>query len=278
MAAATFRIPLPPQSRADNNGMEEDGTRHLLPDLAYKRLFVVNVVFVGAPGGDEPWVLIDAGVPGTLANLKECASKRFAGRPPAAIVLTHAHPDHVGCLMNLCQDWGVPVYSHPLEHPYLTGHSTYAAPDPGAGGGLLSKFSPARNRQPLQIQTYLRSLPENGEVPFLPGWRWLHTPGHSAGHISLWRESDRMLLAGDALLTTAQESAYAVTATALELHGPPRSLTEDWVAAAESVRRLAALEPRVLLSGHGRAVGGPELLEGLRQLASGFERLLGQPT
>ena len=150
MASATFGIPLFPQNRADSSGLEKDGTRHLLPDLAYKRLFVVNVVFVGKPAGKEPWVLIDAGVPGTLANLKESASKRFGGRPPAAIVLTHAHPDHVGCLMNLCQDWGVPVYSHPLEHPYLNGRTSYPAPDAGAGGGLLSKISPVRNRQPLQ--------------------------------------------------------------------------------------------------------------------------------
>ncbi len=270
MALLTDRIILDRQSRADTLGLREDGTRHLLPDLAYKRLFVANVAFYGNPNGYESWVLIDTGVPGTQASLKEAATRRFGGRAPAAIVLTHAHPDHVGCLRGLSEHWDVPVYAHPLEHPYVNGESVYPSPDPGAGGGLLSRASLARELKPLQANGRLHALPADGSLPFMPGWRWLHTPGHAAGHISLWRESDRTLLAGDALLTTSQQSAYAVTCSELELCGPPRALTEDWPRAAESLQTLAALQPELLLSSHGQAFRGESMRRGLDRLALTF--------
>ncbi|WP_347404076.1 MBL fold metallo-hydrolase [Mesorhizobium sp. WSM4976] len=51
----------------------------------------------------------------------------------------------------------------------------------------------------------------------MPGWRWLHTPGQAPGHISLWREADHTLVAGDAFITTGQESAYEVAVQQLEM-------------------------------------------------------------
>ena len=82
-------------------------------------------------------------------------------------------------------------------------------------------------------------------------------PGHTPGHISLWRERDRTIIAGDAFITTNQESAYAVAVQAEEMHGPPKYFTPDWSAAKSSVQRLAALEPDVVVTGHGRAMRGP---------------------
>ena len=270
MALLTERIVLDRRAGADQQGLGEDGTRHVLPDLAYKRVFVANVAFFGNPDGYESWVLVDSGVPGTLANLREAATRRFGGRAPSAIVLTHAHPDQIGCLAGLCDLWDVPVFAHPLEHPYVNGESTYPSPDPGAGGGLLSRASLARQLRPLEANGRLHPLPEDGSIPFMPGWRWLHTPGHSAGHISLWRESDRSLIAGDALLTTSQQSAYAVTCADFELSGPPRALTEDWPRALESLKLLAALQPDLVLSSHGRALRGETMRKGLDRLVTTF--------
>ena len=61
-------------------------------------------------------------------------------------------------------------------------------------------------RRPIDVSRWLQRLPEDGGVPQMPGWRWIHTPGH----ISFWRERDRTIVAGDAFITTNQESAYAV--------------------------------------------------------------------
>ena len=272
------QIPIDPQARADDpsaDAQRDDGTHAIAPDLAYRRLVLVNVVFVGEPGaGDRGWVLVDAGIPGSASAIREAAASRFGeGARPAAIVLTHGHFDHVGVLADLARDLDVPVFAHRLERPYLDGSAAYPAPDPSVGGGLMARISPLYPTKPVDVSERLHTLPEDGSVPPMPGWRWLHTPGHSTGHVSFWRESDRSLIVGDAFVTTAQESAYAVVTQAPELHGPPMYLTLDWPVAEASVRALAELEPERAITGHGRPLAGPELRRALHALARDFARV-----
>ena len=82
-----------------------------------------------------------------------------------------------------------------------------------------------------------------------------------------------MLVVGDAFVTTAQESAYAAATQAPAMHGPPMYFTPDWPAAAASVRALAVLEPRVVVTGHGRAMEGPAMRAALHTLARNFEQV-----
>jgi hypothetical protein len=82
----------------------------------------------------------------------------------------------------------------------------------------------------------------------------------TAGHISLFRESDRLLIAGDAVSTTKQESFMAIASQRAELHGPPAYMTTDWDRARESVEQLAALRPATIAAGHGQALAGPTCL------------------
>ena len=265
------QIPLNPSDIAGE--AQDDGTIEIAPDLAYQRLAIVNVAFFGRPG-ERHWVLIDAGIPGMAGRIRKAAAERFgADVPPAAIVLTHGHFDHVGVLEDLARGWDVPVYAHPLEFPYLDGRSSYPPPDPSVGGGLLALLSPLFPRSPVDVKERLRPLPDDGSVPEMPGWWWVHTPGHSVGQVSLWREADRSLIAGDAFVTTAQESAYAAAMQEPELHGPPKYFTHDWQAARESVARLAPLEPELVITGHGRAMRGPAMREALQTLARDFDRL-----
>ena len=244
-------------------------------DLAYLRVMIVNVLFHGEPGaGDRSWVLIDAGLKGSAEAIARAAEARFgAGARPAAIVLTHGHFDHVGALRQLAERWDAPVYAHELELPYLTGRSAYPPPDPTVGGGAMAALSRFYPRGPVFIGERVRALPADGAVPGMPGWRWVHTPGHTAGHVSLFRDEDRTLIAGDAVITTKQESAFAVLTQRPEVHGPPAYYTQDWQASRESVERLAALEPAVLVTGHGRPMRGAAMLEALRALARDFDRV-----
>jgi glyoxylase-like metal-dependent hydrolase (beta-lactamase superfamily II) len=267
------QVPLDPSARADET--EEGGVRAVTHDLAYQRLGIVNVACFGAAGApDHRWVLVDAGVMGTTRLILGAVEARFGpGARPAAIVLTHGHFDHVGALPELAERWGVPVFAHPLELPYLNGQASYPPPDPTVGGGMMSALSPLYPRGPIDVTPWLAPLPADGSVPGMPGWRWLHTPGHTPGHVSLWRASDRTLIAGDAFITTRQESAYAVAVQKPEMHGPPAYYTQDWEGARASVRELAALEPELAVTGHGRAMQGPALREGLRTLARDFDRV-----
>lgn len=272
------RIPLSEDSSAIDpalDALRNDHTHEVAPDLAYRRLGIVNVVFWGRPGaGDRGWVLIDAGLMGTKGFIRSAAAERF-GRDsrPAAIVMTHGHFDHVGVLEDLAEEWDAPVYAHPLEHPYLNGQAAYPPGDPSVGGGAMAALARFYPRKPVDVGPRLRALPEDGSVPRMPGWRWVHTPGHSVGHISFWREQDRSIVVGDAFVTTGQESAYAVAVQRAEMHGPPMYFTVEWDKARESVARLAALEPELVITGHGEPMRGAEMRTALHKLADEFDSI-----
>jgi glyoxylase-like metal-dependent hydrolase (beta-lactamase superfamily II) len=271
------QIPLDESAIAEQ--VDEDGLHEIADDLAYKRLAIVNVVFYGTPPArtasteDAPWVLIDTGLHGMSGRIVRAAAKHFGENAlPSAIILTHGHADHVGGLEALAESWDVPIYAHELELPFLDGRESYPPPDPTVGG-LMSLTSPMFSRGPIDVSRWLGALPGDGSVPGMPGFRWIHTPGHTPGHVSLWRADDKTLIAGDAFITTHQESAYAVATQEPELHGPPTYYTPDWPSARESVRRLAALDPELVITGHGRAMHGPLMRDALHLLARDFDSI-----
>jgi len=250
------------------------GISAILPDLAFRRMSIVNVIFYGDPATNADWVLIDTGLPTSRQAIIESAEHRFgAMRPPSAILMTHGHFDHVGSLETLAQDWNVPVYAHWLEFPYLNGQASYPPADPLVGGGAMALLSPLYPRSPVNVEQRLQPLPQDRSVPFMPGWTWLHTPGHAPGHVSFWRPADRCLIAGDAIVTTGQESVYEVMTQRPEMHGPPRYLTPDWDEAQRSVVELAGLGPELIITGHGQPVRGANMRARLQQLAENFREI-----
>jgi glyoxylase-like metal-dependent hydrolase (beta-lactamase superfamily II) len=253
----------------------EGTAKEIARGVAYMRDRIVNLFFVGEPAvADQGWVLVDAGLHGSADLIQKAAEQRYGpGAKPACIVLTHGHFDHVGALETLAERWNVPVYAHPLELPYLTGRSSYPPPDPTVGGGAMARLAKLYPKGPIDLRDRARALPEDGTVPHMPGWRWVFTPGHAPGHVALFREEDRTLIAGDAFVTTKQESAIAVLQQRQEVHGPPMYFTPDWGAAKASVERLAELEPEVGATGHGVPMKGEPLRRQLRQLAREFDQL-----
>jgi glyoxylase-like metal-dependent hydrolase (beta-lactamase superfamily II) len=245
----------------------------IAPDIAYLRTAFVNVIFLGAPeAGDGGWILIDAGIHGYADRIARAAELRYgAGARPAAIVLTHGHFDHVGSLQRLLERWDVPVYAHRLELPYLTGRSSYPPPDPTVGGGAMARLSVLYPKKPIDLGDRVHELPSDGSVPGADEWRWLATPGHAPGHVSLFRDADRALVAGDAFVTTKQESAMHALTQKLEMHGPPAYFTPDWERSRLSVERLALLEPQLAITGHGQPMRGPSLVSDLYALARDFD-------
>lgn len=245
----------------------------VLPDLYQYTIQIVNIVLYGDPSTKE-FVLIDAGMPKSAEAIISVVEDRF-GRDsrPKAIILTHGHFDHVGAVIDLVKHWEIPVYAHELEIPYLTGKRSYPEPDTTVEGGMVAKMSFIFPNEPINLGDNVKKLPSDGTIPHMPDFKWIHTPGHTPGHISLFREKDRTLIAGDAFVTVKQEYLYKVFTQHQEISGPPRYLTTDWKAAKESVIKIQALKPVVAVTGHGLPMSGKLLTNSLQKLVKDFEQI-----
>jgi glyoxylase-like metal-dependent hydrolase (beta-lactamase superfamily II) len=244
----------------------------VLPDVYCYTNKIVNLCFVGYPNGE--FVLVDAGMPKSADEIMSAARERFGDNAyPKAIILTHGHFDHVGSIVELLENWNVPVYAHRQEVPYLTGNENYPPGDPTVDGGLVSEMSPLFPNHGIDISEYINILPEDGAIPNMPGWKWIHTPGHTPGHVSFFREMDRTLIVGDAFVTVKQESLYKVMMQKKEISGPPKYYTTDWNSAYESVKKLATLKPNLAVTGHGLPMEGEELTNSLQYLVEHFKEI-----
>ena len=189
----------------------------------------INVYLVGD-------VLVDAGT----RHAGRRILRQLRGRDVTAHALTHAHPDHQGSSKEVCETLGIPFWvgeqdADAAERPELILERQPDHPINRFSFGSLA--GPGRRVD--------RKLGEGDEVA---GFEVLHTPGHSAGHVALWRESDRVLIAGDVL--ASQDQLTGVRG----MHEPKEFFTPDPARNRESARRLAALEPAVTLFGHGPPV------------------------
>jgi glyoxylase-like metal-dependent hydrolase (beta-lactamase superfamily II) len=240
-----------------------------------------NVFFVRS---GSSWALIDTGSAQCDHAIQEAAESLFgANTPPTAILHTHIHPDHAGSTRALSQLWSCPVYVHPDELAMATmSPSTYIATVEQYANPLdtwlilpLLRVTPRRRRESLlsksSFNDVARTLDPSAGVPGLPEWEYIHTPGHTSGHVSFFRRSDRVLIAGDALLTVNLNSLGGFLRwwsrrdqRGRGLSGPPRYTTWRWRTAKESAATLVRLDPHLLACGHGSLMSGAELAHALR--------------
>ena len=243
-------------------------------DVHWLRLRGANVYFVRS---GETWVLVDAGFPGSGRTIAEAAGRLCGGGRPAAIVLTHGHPDHAGSAVELGAEWGVPVLAPAREMPFIDGTALYPEPLVAA----LARVLPRRAMEALvrgsDLGDSVRSFDPDAGVPGLPEWVCVPTPGHTPGHTALFRPADKTLIAGDAVLTMAWSSRlggrgagwiWDLARGRTRLTGPPTLVTCDWEAAAASIGTLAGLEPWLLATGHGSPIAGPRVAPALRAFAA----------
>ncbi|MDQ0662768.1 glyoxylase-like metal-dependent hydrolase (beta-lactamase superfamily II) [Arthrobacter ulcerisalmonis] len=204
------------------------------------------------------WVMVDCGWAGSAEPVRRAVEKVLgSGNMPAAIFLTHIHPDHSGAAGALARLWEIPVYVHQAELPM-------------AAGRYIPEFSmpldrwfiapalwalPARARRRIEtagdITDVVQGLPRDGKVPGLADWVAVPTPGHTAGHVAYWRSGDGVLITGDAVVTVNLNSIRGFLPGGPDLCGPPWYTTWNWKLAMDSAARLAELGPRLLAPGHG---------------------------
>jgi glyoxylase-like metal-dependent hydrolase (beta-lactamase superfamily II) len=87
------------------------------------------------------------------------------------------------------------------------------------------------------------------------GFRVIHAPGHTPGHIIFFREADRVVLAGDVLAN------FRLPGRGAALREPPRVFCTDASQNRRSARMLASLHPAVVCFGHGPPLRDLRLLE-----------------
>ncbi len=205
--------------------------RQLAPDVwqLKGRLPIPNAINTYLVGD----VLVDAGA---RFDAKKILGQ-LRGRSLSAHALTHAHPDHQGASKLVCETFGVPFWAPEGDADAAERPELIRERQPDKAINTIFYKALAGPGHPVD-----RRLREGDEVA---GFEVLDTPGHSAGHISLWRESDRVLVLGDVL-----NSMDVITAIP-GLREPKIYFTPDPAVNRASARRLGELEPALVCFGHG---------------------------
>ncbi len=203
--------------------------RRIAADLWQLGGFPPNAINVYLAGD----VLIDA----ASRHATRRILRQLRGYRVSAHALTHAHPDHQGASHAVCERLDVPYWvgegdADAAENPELIGRRQ---PDHPIAQFYVRIFTGPGH--PVD-----RRLRHGEEVA---GFRVLDVPGHSAGHVALWREDDRVLILGDVL--TNMDLVTGIPG----LHEPPPFVTPDPARNRESARSLGALEPSLVCFGHG---------------------------
>ncbi len=179
-------------------------------------------------------VLIDAGIrhsaPGILQSMR--------GLNITKHVLTHAHADHQGSSSIICDRLSIPLFTSAAEKGNAeTGNVTYDYPDKDHFiARLQQKYWAGKG------YTVTGVLKEGDSVG---SFTVIETPGHSVGHLSFFREKDGVLIAGDALVN------MNLLTTKVGLGLPPAIFTTDRMRNIASVKKIAALKPKIICFGHG---------------------------
>src|SRR3954454_4555877 len=166
-------------------------------------------------------VLIDAGTPLAAHRIL----RQIDTREVNAHALTHAHPDHFGSSHKVCTERGIPLWA-PADDAEAVQSGEVVA------GSKFASLLPDPPPHPVA-----KRLGEGDEVA---GFTVLDTPGHSPGHISFWRESDRTLICGDVFWNIRNR-----------LTNPADPVTGDPEQNKQSMERLRQLKPSLTLFGHG---------------------------
>jgi glyoxylase-like metal-dependent hydrolase (beta-lactamase superfamily II) len=185
--------------------------------------------------------LVDTGLPGQLDQIASALTEAGVGlQDLRRIVLTHQDVDHVGSLPDLLEATGALVLAHEVEAPFIDGRERPRFDRPEflqafpQMAGFLERMKQVRVDE---------ALPDGALLDLAGGVRVVATPGHTIGHMCLYLERTRTVIAGDALVAENGR-----------LQGPSPTATADLPTASRSVRRLAELDVDAIVCYHGGVV------------------------
>ncbi|MCC3376287.1 MBL fold metallo-hydrolase [Cohnella sp. REN36] len=202
----------------------------------------------------EGWVLIDTGMPGSEGAIRALAGQAgIPAHPLRAVILTHQDIDHIGGLPGFLDSEPAPfdVYAHEDDRSAIDGRAPMIKFGPERRSALLASL-PDALRIPFERVFVHPSRPnvtrvlQDGEtLPFGGGLTVIHTPGHTPGHVSLYHQASKTLIAGDAMVAESGE-----------LYGPRPAMTPQLEQAYASVNKLKAYDIEQVVCYHGGLVRG----------------------
>lgn len=191
-------------------------------------------------------VMVDASTRWSWPLIQE----QLRNRKVTALLLTHAHPDHQGCAAKICARWRAPLLVHEADAESAEGRAPLVRQN--RAWELIGNMVWAGPRSAVE-----RRLREGDEVA---GFRVVHLPGHTPGHIGLFRESDRVFIVGDVLNTNDY-----LTGLFPVVRESPRTFSFDPAENRASIRKMCSYEPSMICPGHGPPLRN---LERLRRLCA----------
>lgn len=194
-------------------------------------------------------VLVDAGTRWAKSRIL----RQIRGRRLSMVALTHCHPDHQGVAKMVCQQFKVPLACHADDVPAMEGRARMVP-----GHWIVRLGERVWAGPPHKVDRVLRDGDE------IAGFRVVHAPGHTPGHVMFFRESDRTVIAGDVLANIHFLSRKP------GLRTPPQAFNHDAAEHRRSIQKLVDLKPSVVCFGHGEPLYDMSALE---RFAEGLQAL-----
>ncbi|SFB18074.1 MULTISPECIES: MBL fold metallo-hydrolase [unclassified Bacillus (in: firmicutes)] len=195
---------------------------------------------------EESAILVDTGMPGEWTNIHNTMVS--AGIEPdllQGVILTHQDIDHIGSVQELIKELKIviEVWAHELDKPYIEGTFPLIKTDTSKMSKEMLQSMPDEARQLFENppKTKVTKTLANGDfLPYCGGITVIFTPGHTAGHISLYAHKSKTLIAGDAMICIDGN-----------LHAPVKQTTLDMDTALQSIGKFLEYDIERVICYHG---------------------------